>query len=159
MKVLILEDNAERRSAMEDRLKDRFPFCEIEFFTDAPTMIQRVESAPLDDVALISLDHDLEMLPGADVGALVDPGTGVDVAEGLSRRKPVCLVIVHTTNTIGGDSMQEKLDATGWTTLRVTPYGDLDWIDEMWFPAVRNSIVRDLPERSAATQLERAREA
>jgi hypothetical protein len=119
-------------------------------------MNDRIGSAPLGDVPLISLDHDLELLPGPD-NALIDPGTGVDVAKCLARHEPVCPVVLHTTNTHGGDLMRDALEATGSTTERVVPYGDLTWVDEKWFPTVRNASVREVPGRDTLVSHRTAR--
>jgi hypothetical protein len=148
VRILILEDNEDRCIAMADRLGDRFGMYAVEFFITAGAMNDRIEAAPLDDVALICLDHDLERPPGAD-NTPVDPGTGVDVAKQLARHAPVCPVVLHTTNTHGGDTMRDALEAAGWMVLRVVPDGDLAWIDEKWFPAVRNAIVQELPGRAS----------
>lgn len=143
MRILILEDNEDRRLAMQERLKERFPFFEVDFFATAKKMNEHIASSGLEDVALVSLDHDLELIPGAD-SELIDPGTGVDVAEELSRQQAVCPVIVHTTNNVAGDRMQCMLQKAGWKTQRVVPYDDLVWIDDMWFPIVRREIVHSV---------------
>jgi CheY-like chemotaxis protein len=98
MRALILEDNPERRAAMNERLADRFSFLQVAFFDSAKQMIESMTAGALNDVAVIAIDHDLDMLPGPD-GNWIDPGTGLDVASWLSKRpRPVCPVVVHTTN-------------------------------------------------------------
>lgn len=141
MHILILEDDLDRRGAMLDRLADRFPFYRVQVFDAVAPMIGRLESEGLDDVILMSLDHDLNLLPGAD-GKWIDPGTGLELAEWLARQSPVCPVIVHTTNTEGGTQMQRVLRKSGWRTSRIIPFDDLTWIDEVWIPVVRREIVR-----------------
>lgn len=64
MRILILEDNADRQVEMSLALRDRFPQSPIEFFSAVAPMRARLGSGGLADVAAIALDHDLEMLPG-----------------------------------------------------------------------------------------------
>lgn len=147
MRALILEDNRDRRVAMIGRLMERFPFLQIAFFDESDKMIDFMRSDTLQDVAIISLDHDLELIPGQD-GTWIDPGTGLDVARWLSERpKPICPVVVHTTNSRGADEMMRLLKKSHWSSYRVIPYDDLRWIDTDWFAAVRNAIVNYVPER------------
>jgi CheY-like chemotaxis protein len=139
MRILILEDNEDRRSAMSQSLKNRFPQHAVEFFIEVEAMERRLREAGLGDVLLVSLDHDLELLENND-GTTRDPGTGVDAAKQLATLPATCPVIVHTTNTIGGDQMVETLSRTGWKVHRVTPYGGEDWIGEVWAPLVRRLL-------------------
>ncbi len=145
MRVLILEDNRDRRIAMMGRLINRFPFLKIEFFDVSAAMIEFMKSENLEDVALISLDHDLELIEGIP-GQWTDPGTGLDVAKWLSKLpEPLCPVIVQTTNSPAGDKMMHSLEKAKWNTFRVYPHHDLAWVDTDWFPIVRNAIVKFAP--------------
>jgi len=102
MRALILEDNRDRRVAMIGRLAERFPFLHVTFFDASKKMIEFMESDKLQDIAMISLDHDLELISGSQ-GDWIDAGTGLDVARWLSKRpKPICPVVVHTTNSRAG---------------------------------------------------------
>jgi hypothetical protein len=139
MKIVILEDNTERRNAMRRFLAGRLSQDELCFFEDAPATIQYL-AANLDDTLIIALDHDLELLPDKQAG-LTDPGTGRDVADFLARRPPACPVVIHTTNSTAGTGMELVLQEANWETHRVYPYGDLEWIAESWFPAVRRAII------------------
>jgi hypothetical protein len=69
-------------------------------------------------------------------GAEFDPGTGRDVADWLATNRPVCPVIIHSTNDLAVPGMQRVLEDSGWNCRCVTPYGDLDWIREIWHDAV-----------------------
>src|SRR5688572_14188214 len=106
-KILILEDNAERTAVMVRRLADRFHQFDIEVFGEAGSMIHALDAA-WDRLACIALDHDLEMIEGAN-GRLKDPGTGRDVVEFLVTRQPVCPVVVHSTNTAAALGMEQCL--------------------------------------------------
>jgi ADP-ribosylglycohydrolase len=102
--------------------------------------------------ALISLDHDLNPLPGA----TVDPGTGVDVAQFLGDFMPVCPVVVHSSNMDRVYSMHNELRFAGWMVDRVGPLGT-DWIETSWLRRARallgefpNTWTTELPSDHAA---------
>ena len=149
MKILILEDNEDRRAAMLSCLRDRFPQYEHVFFNNAREMLACLES-DLADAILVSLDHDLE-LPAKRNGKTVDPGTGREVADFLAQRTPSCPIIIATTNSAAGDGMEFALRDARWQTHRVHPWGDLEWISTEWFRAVRNAIVGAAQPRNKAT--------
>lgn len=138
---------------MIGRMADRFPFVQIGFFDDSAAMIDALGSVPLDDVALISLDHDLEMIPGTDQ-RWIDPGTGLEVARWLAGLEyPTCPVVIHTTNSPASDRMMRVLEEAHWKVFRVVPHNDLEWVDSDWFPVVRNAIVDYSPRPSSSTDL------
>lgn len=144
-RILILEDDAERRRVMGECLLDRFPQYEVRFFVDAPSMVAWLQADAGPELVLISLDHDLEPSPEHKG---VDPGTGRDVADCLAGLRPGCPIVVHTTNTTAGDGMQSVLDEAGWTTIRIVPYDAERWIGETWFRAARNAIVGSVQRRA-----------
>jgi len=139
MKIVILEDNAERQAIMRACIADRFYTFDAHFFDEAGDAIRFLE-ANLADIVVVALDNDLDMKPGPD-GRCIDVGEGRQVAEFLATRKPVCPVIIHTTNTDAAAAMQESLKGTGWKTRRVVPFDDMNWIATDWFPALRRAIV------------------
>ncbi len=143
MRILILEDNADRQVEMSAVLRDRFPYP-IEFFSAAAPMLARIQDSGLEEVAAIILDHDLEMLRGG-AGDWIDPGSGQDIVHFLKSLWPGPPVVIHTTNRAAGDSMEALLRESGWSVSRVVPYGDLEWIRETWFRTVRNAIVETVP--------------
>jgi CheY-like chemotaxis protein len=145
LKILILEDNEGRRSAMQSCLLDRFHQYESIFFADANEMLAYLD-ANLRDALLISLDHDLEMLDAKN-GNLTDPGTGRMVADYLANKSPSCPVIVATTNSHAGDGMEFLLRDADWDVHRVHPYGDTEWISTAWFKTVRKAIVASAKPR------------
>jgi hypothetical protein len=150
MRVLILEDNLERRQRMGACLSDRFPQFALEFFEAAPPMLKRLRGIADDDVALICLDHDLELLPGAD-GRCVDPGTGRDVADALAGMVPVCPIVLHSTNAPAVAGMQGVLEDAGWDVSVVTPFDGHRWIEAAWLRVVRNAIVESAPLAATAS--------
>jgi len=139
-KILILEDNADRRAAMRECLQDRLYQFETTFFDEAEAMIRSIQEN-WNQLQLIVLDHDLELKSDDASGKCVDPGTGRSVAEFLARRTPTCPVVIHTTNSTAAVAMEELLREAQWETHRVVPWGDLEWIPTQWFRAVRRAIV------------------
>ncbi|HEX4611483.1 MAG TPA: cyclic-phosphate processing receiver domain-containing protein [Urbifossiella sp.] len=138
-KIVILEDNADRREAMRPLLADRFSDFDTHFFDNAPETIDFL-AAHLAGVVAIALDNDLDMKPGPD-GRAIDQGEGRHVADFLAGRPPACPVVIHTTNAPAAAAMQEALRNAGWKTRRVIPFDDMAWIASDWFPAVRRAIV------------------
>lgn len=133
--IVILEDNQDRQRIMRDCLANLTADQPTQFFKTAFETIDWLKTH-LSDTGFIALDHDLEMLEGDDPRKLVDPGTGRDVANFLATQEPVCPVIIHTTNMPAGVGMEMALKEAGWATRRIVPYGDLEWIPEIWFPTV-----------------------
>lgn len=139
MKIAILEDNADRTAAMKSCLADRFPHYEAYFFS-APKEMRVFLEVHLEDVILISLDHDLELMMDR-FGKASDPGSGTDVVNYLVQKPATCPVVVHTTNSTAAVGMEMTLQEAGWKTYRVVPYDDLRWISEEWFRTVRRALV------------------
>jgi hypothetical protein len=137
--IVILEDNEDRTAAMRRCLRDHFPQLEAKFFAEPARMIDYLQ-IHLSETVAISLDHDLELIPGAD-GKLIDPGTGRDVADFLASQAPACPVVIHTTNSAAGTGMELVLQEAHWKTRRVVPYGDLEWIPKQWFHTIRRAVV------------------
>lgn len=138
LKIAILEDNLDRQAAMQTWLTDRFYMYEHCFFDEAETMIAWLQEF-LPETLFISLDHDLELKPGGERG-WYDPGTGRHVADYLAQHDPVCPLLIHSTNATAADGMFELLTERGWSVAMVRPYGDLAWVNEMWWPAVKEQL-------------------
>src|SRR5262245_4237798 len=98
--ILILEDNDERISAFQRAVAVLGDGFDLKIWRDAPAMIAEAE-AFFPTAVLISLDHDLNPMPGV----TDDPGTGLDVAKFLAECRPVCSVIIHSTNGDRAHSM------------------------------------------------------
>lgn len=145
--LIILEDNEERREAMLGRLRDRLPQYEVIFAATAIECIDWLHRR-WESVLAISLDHDLDLICGP-AGTWLEPGTGRQVADFLAERSPVCPVVIHSTNVSAVEGMQEVLEAGGWPVERIAPYGDVEWISEVWFPGLR-SVMTDWTRRSPA---------
>lgn len=132
--ILILEDNDERVAAFQKTIAALGDGLELKVWRDAPSMIAECETF-LPTTALISLDHDLNPMPGA----TVDPGTGLDVARFLSDFLPACPVLTHSSNTDRVYSMHNELRFAGWMVDRVGPIGT-DWIETSWLRSARRLI-------------------
>lgn len=136
--IIILEDNDERREMMRSRLLAEYPSLTIRFFATAAEAIREIERQK-NDLAVISLDHDLDLI-SIDSRRTLDPGTGRDAADYLAAQSPFCTVVIATTNTAAGAGMEQLLSDSGWWTRRVHPFGDLEWIDEVWAPAMYDAV-------------------
>src|SRR4051794_26033884 len=148
-KIAILEDNAERAAAMQRCLQDRFYQFEVLFFHDAAAMCKFCEEH-LDEIIVIGLDHDLDLIPGPK-GRWLYPGPGREVADYLAGKKPVCPVIIHTSNAVAADGMEMALQDAHWETHRIVPADDLDWIPTTWFRTIRRAIVRQTAAAASPT--------
>lgn len=153
MRILILEDNAERRTAILEHIADSLPMFGVSFFETSDSIINALKSVDYRDVALISLDNDLD--PIVVNGQLVDVGDGVAVARflvsrasdefGETARTPP--VIIHTTNEQAAGAMQDLFKTARWQFDRVIPYGAESWIGEVWIRRVRSMIIRNVSDR------------
>jgi CheY-like chemotaxis protein len=148
MKIVILEDNSDRQAIMRACLADRFHQYEAHFF-DNPTEMIRFLGEHLADTLVISLDHDLDLIPGPD-GRCIDPGTGREVADFLAQKEPTCPVILHTTNSVAAVGMEAVLREARWKTRRVVPFDDMAWIETDWFFAIRRAIVGPVRDNSTS---------
>ncbi len=128
--LLLLEDNTERLERFAAVLRAFDPELPHRVWRDAHVMIR--EAGPLlSSAALVSLDHDLDVEPGAP-----DPGDGYLVAQWLVAQPVVRPVIIHTSNGERASWMAGAFDLAGWRHHRVAPVGD-DWIEQDWRRLVR----------------------
>ena len=81
MRILILEDNAERRTAMLEHIADSLPMFGVSCFETSDSIISALQTVDAQEIALISLDNDLD--PILVNGQTVDAGDGVAVARFL----------------------------------------------------------------------------
>jgi ADP-ribosylglycohydrolase len=144
--ILILEDNDERLAAFREAVASLGSDFELKIWKDAPSMIAECEVF-FPSAALISLDHDLNPVPGA----TADPGTGLDLAKYLAGFPPACPVLIHSSNTDRAWSMHNELRFGEWTVDLVGPLGT-DWVQTSWLRRLRqllnehpNTWPRELP--------------
>ena len=140
--ILILDDEPDRIAAMREVIERELDGAELICFDNAPDMIRwlRTNSAA---IALICLDHDLGPNRIRD-GSVFDPGIGRDVADFLASGPPMCPIIIHSTNDLAVPGMIQVLEDSGWSCRSVSPYGNLDWVAEIW----RDAILEVLSNRS-----------
>ena len=133
MRILILEDNQERIDAFTKALKI-YPNLELFVWRDAHSFIRDVDQH-LEAANFISLDHDLVSETG------IDPGDGLEVAEYLRDKNPICPVIIHTTNVNRSWSMLRELKDGNWQVERHPPVVmGVDWIYQNWIEVVRKML-------------------
>jgi hypothetical protein len=132
--IAILEDDPRRIAAMKDWLEDRLPMYEHVFHHAADQMIDWL-SANLNRVLAVSLDHDLEPTYQP------NPGTGRLVADYLTMKSARFPIVIHSTNRHAVAGMRQALEDNGWKCTIVSPYEDLLWIRESWWPALRQQIL------------------
>ncbi len=136
--IVILDDEPDRIHEMARCLAVHLPRHELVVFDNAPDMIDWL-AKNLETAQLICLDHDL----GPNrirSGEVFDPGTGRDVANFLASRKPICPIIIHTTNSLAAPGMASVLNDSGWKNEGVAPYNDLEWISATWIGMVANEL-------------------
>lgn len=136
--VAILEDDINRLLEMKACLGELLPDFEHCFFDNAAEMITWLE-ANLSSTVLISLDHDLPIIQYRG-GKRVDPGTGRVVADYLAKQPATCPVMVHTSDPNAAHGMMHTLRDAKWPATRVQPFGDYEWVREVWSPQVQAYI-------------------
>ncbi len=124
---LVLEDNPNRTEAFQRAAKSCSQSGNIRIWRIAAQMIQELPGL-LAGAPLLSLDHDFYKQQEGDP----DPGCGRDVANYLARRKPLCPVIIHSTNTDAAWGMHNELVAAGWQVESVHHLDEADWIETRW---------------------------
>jgi ADP-ribosylglycohydrolase len=132
--ILILEDNDERIAGFQHAISGLGKEYALKVWRDAHSMRAECE-AFFPNAALISLDHDLNPVPGV----TQDPGTGLEVATFLAECRPVCPVIIHSTNADRSWSMHNELRFADWIVEKVGPIG-VDWIEKLWLPKARELL-------------------
>lgn len=136
--IFVLEDDEQRTVSMRNLVSTVYPQHDLVFIDNAPDSIDWLH-ANLHLAVLICLDHDLG--PNRQRhGHVFDPGIGRDVVEFMVTREPTCPVIIHSTNNPAAYGMRARLKEAGWTWSRIIPYGDLEWISELWFPKVMKHL-------------------
>ena len=142
--IAILEDDERRAEMMRQEIAQNFPSLDCMIFENAPDMITWLKDS-VGKVVLMSLDHDLGPNSERD-GKVFNPGVGRDVVDFLEIQKPICPVIIHTTNRFGGDGMRYALEEAGWTVKRIVPFDDLSWIKNEWIKIIAKLIEEFNPE-------------
>ena len=132
--ILILEDNDERITAFQRAVASLGSGFKLKIWRDAHSFCAECEGL-FPSAVLISLDHDLNRMPGK----TTDPGSGLDAAQCLGDFLPVCPVLIHSSNSDRVWSMHNELRFAGWIVDRVGPLG-ADWIEKSWLQRVRQLL-------------------
>ncbi len=131
--LLVLEDNAERVDRFSAAIRAIDVQLPLFFWRDARKMIAELDRYLSVD-AVISLDHDLDMIEGE-----ADPGDGLDVARFLVSQPVKCAVIIHSSNGDRSNWMAGTFELAGWRHWQVAPFGD-DWIEVDWLRLVKRLL-------------------
>ncbi len=102
------------RAAVSSLLSD----AEIRFFNSA----RRLEDwmvANGEDVALVSLDCDLDQSPAGE-----DVGSGEDVTAFLAATLPMMPILIHSSNTMRAPAMHLDLTSRGCRRVLLCPFRD-----------------------------------
>lgn len=134
--IAILEDDPQRIGVMERVLRRHFSYFAHIVIHTAPAMIAWLEHH-YESLALLSLDHDLG-LAGLATGE--DVGDGRDVANFLQNMRPVCPVIIHTSNLMGRREMEATLKAAGWQVHLIYPDPEPEWIETAWVEEIKQCL-------------------
>ena len=147
--LLILDDDRKRLRGFDEIASRLGKDWIIKAWRDASTMISELDRH-LHGAQLISLDSDLYKDSPSDP----DPGSGRMVADYLSKRKPACPVLVHSTNTDAAWGMHNALRAGGWMVELVHHLSQPKWIEESWLPTATRLVAaygQARPRAMAAT--------
>jgi hypothetical protein len=136
--LLILDDDRTRLRGFDEIVPRLGREWVIRAWRDAPSMIAEIDHL-LDEAQLISLDHDLYK----DLPSDPDPGTGRMIADLLSKRNPVCPVIVHSTNPDASWGMFNVLTSANWKVELVHHLNQPAWIEEQWLPVASKLILSE----------------
>jgi hypothetical protein len=136
--LLILDDDRTRLRGFDEIVPRLGKEWIIKAWRDAPSMIAEIDSL-LGEAQLISLDHDLYKDSPSDP----DPGSGRMIADLLSKRDPVCPVIVHSTNTDAAWGMRNELASGDRKVELVHHMNQPAWIAELWFPVAAKLVLSD----------------
>jgi len=137
MAWLILEDSPNRTEAFQNAAKRHRQSGSIRIWRIAAQMIQELPGL-LASATLLSLDHDLYKQDKSDP----DPGCGRDVANYLAKQKPLCPIIIHSTNTDAAWGMHNELTAAGWEVEIIHHLDEAEWIETRWL-ALAQKLTRN----------------
>ena len=135
--IFILEDNPARLAEMNRVLDEELPGFGRQIEDDETIAIAWLKLHQA-EIALDSLDHDLDSVVRPGEPPRVDYGWGRGVADYLATQEPTCPVIVHTSNATAGDGTYFELIRANWPTFRVYPYEHHAWVARDWRKMLRS---------------------
>ena len=134
--LLILDDDRNRLRGFDEIVPRLGSGWALRAWRNAPAMMAEID-ALLAEAKLITLDHDLYKDSPSDP----DPGSGRTIADLLSKREPVCPVIVHSTNTDAAWGMFNELTSGSWKAELVHHTNQPAWIEELWLPVAARLVL------------------
>ncbi len=143
-RILILEDNADRRHAMTDCLRERLPLHTFHITDDPETFIGYLGEFA-GDILAVSLDHDLHERPDQSTTL-----TGMQVVDHLVTIPPAFPVLMHTSNRHDGETMRSRLVESGWRVRWVIPFDGTTWVATDWYRALKRATRATDARRSPA---------
>ncbi|MDB6112236.1 MAG: N-formylglutamate deformylase [Pedosphaera sp.] len=127
--ILILDDNGERIAAFQKMVPALGDEFELKIWRDASSMASESESF-FPTAAIISLSYGGDPKPFE---------TGLDAAKFLAQARPVCPVIIHSTDTDHGCSMENELRFADWIVERIR-LGGTGSIETIWLQKIREFL-------------------
>lgn len=143
-RILILEDNDDRREAMRDWLGDRMSMYSLHITDDPDTFIGYVREYA-GNILAVSLDHDLHERPDQSTTL-----TGMQVVDHLVTVPPAFPVLLHTSNRHDGERMRSRLIDSGWGVQWVVPFDGTTWVATDWYHALKRAIRATAPRKPVA---------
>lgn len=132
--ILVLEDNRDRREAMQAWLDERLSMYRL-LLTDDPAECIDFISELSGNILVASLDHDLY-----DRADQTTTHTGMDVVDYLVKMPPTFPILLHTSNQPDGQRMLSRLKKIGWNVTWVTPFDGTEWVGTDWYPTLKRLI-------------------
>ena len=131
-KIAILEDNDRR---IDEMMKCKLMGMNFFVFKRADQFINFI-SENKNELDCLSLDHDLEKSHPDEN----DPGDGRDVVRWICDNFIKTPIIIHTSNSVMGDSMFFNLKDNGNKLDRIDPYDDIIWINKSWINKIHSMV-------------------
>jgi len=141
MRILILEDNTDRRVAMTDCLGERLSMFPLHITDDPDEFVEHLRQSSAEILA-ISLDHDLHERPDQSTTL-----TGMQVVDYLVTIPASFPVLMHTSNRHDGETMRSRLTESGWRVEWVIPFDGTTWIATDWYRALKRAIRASAPRQ------------
>ena len=132
--IAVLEDDQRRITAITNSGKTHLAGYEMRLFRSAREMVAWLAEG-LEDVALISLDCDLDSTVIHDDSC----GSGEDVTAFLVHNLPNCPVLIHSSNAMRAPAMHMELAMAGCRRAVLCPFRD----GASWSSDVLSSLAKD----------------
>ena len=135
--IAILEANIQKICTMRQALQSVNLERQMVYFETASFMLQWLDKN-ISDVRLISLGSNLGKAWHRD-GELIQPGSGIDVVNGLREYQPNCSVVIHSNEKRNNAEMGVELACQGINSF-VIHRKVKNWIEKEWLPKVISGL-------------------